>query len=146
MQYLHTTDPFQRFVALSDELENFFPRACARNTETPLARWTPAVDVWENAEGIRMAIELPGLKREQVKVTLENNILAITGQREWNKETNKENCHRVERAYGSFARTFTLPATVSAENVKAEMKDGVLNLFLPKREEAKPRQIDVAVH
>lgn len=109
-------------------------------------RWMPAMDVREDDDAYNVAVELPGLSKKDVEVTVENNVLTVSGERRWEKEEGDEKkgrFHRVERAYGTFTRSFTLPRTVKADTVKAEFKDGVLNLTLPKAEEAKPQQIDI---
>ena len=90
--------------------------------------------------------ELPGVKREDIDLKVENNILTIRGQRQRDAEVKEDAYHRVERSYGSFARSFTLPNTVSADGIKAEFKDGVLTVVLPAREEAKPRQVQIAIN
>jgi HSP20 family protein len=111
----------------------------------PLMKWTPACDIYETDKEIVVKAELPGVKKEFVNVSIENNLLTIQGERKFEEETKKENYHRVERAYGEFLRTFTLPAFVDTAKINAEFKDGILLLTLPKREEAKPKQIEVKV-
>ncbi len=107
--------------------------------------WSPAVDITENAERYTLNAELPGMSKEDVQVTLENNVLTIRGQKKANTEQKEGDVHRIERRYGSFERSFTLPATVDVNRIDAQYKDGVLTLTLPKAEEAKPRAIDVKV-
>lgn len=107
--------------------------------------WSPAVDITENAERYTLNAELPGMSKEDVQVTLENNVLTIRGQKKANTEQKEGDVHRIERRYGSFERSFTLPATVDVNKIDAQYKDGVLTLTLPKAEEAKPRAIDVKV-
>ncbi len=107
--------------------------------------WSPAVDIPENAERYTLDAELPGMSKEDVQVTLENNVLTIRGQKKANTEQKEGDVHRIERRYGSFERSFTLPATVDVNRIDAQYKDGVLTLTLPKAEEAKPRAIDVKV-
>ena len=106
-------------------------------------RWTPAVDVRESGDALTLTVELPGLRKEDVQITLENNILSLSGERKFEKETKEENYHRIERAYGSFSRSFTLPANVKADQVAATFQDGLLTISLPKVEEAKPRKVDI---
>ena len=106
-------------------------------------RWTPAVDVRESGDALTLTVELPGLRKEDVQITLENNILSLSGERKFEKETEEENYHRIERAYGSFSRSFTLPANVKADQVAATFQDGLLTISLPKVEEAKPRKVDI---
>jgi HSP20 family protein len=110
-----------------------------------LAAWTPAVDIAEHDDQYIVKMELPGVSKEEVKITLESNILTIRGEKKQEKETKKENYHRVERSYGSFQRSFTLPTTVKSDRIDASFKDGILNISMPKAEEAKPKQIEVKV-
>jgi len=110
-----------------------------------LSSWTPAVDIAEHDDQYLVKVELPGVNKDEVKLTLENNILTIRGEKKQEKETKKENYHRVERSYGSFQRSFTLPAAVKADKIDASYKDGILTVALPKAEEAKPKQIEVKV-
>ena len=107
--------------------------------------WTPAVDIAEHDDEYLVKVELPGVNKDEVKLTLENNILTIRGEKKQEKETKKENYHRVERSYGSFQRSFTLPAAVKSDKIDASYKDGILTVSLPKVEEAKPKQIEVKV-
>ncbi len=106
--------------------------------------WTPAVDIYDtDTKDAVVKVELPGLKREDIKVTLENNVLTIEGERAFDRDVNRDRYHRLERSYGSFRRSFTLPQAVDAEHVQASYEDGVLTLTLPRRDEARPRQIPV---
>lgn len=105
--------------------------------------WTPAVDIAETDEGLTLYAELPGLSREDVEITLEDNVLAIKGERRFERDETKENYHRIERAYGVFQRSFHLPANVRSDQVKASFEDGVLRVEIPKAEEAKPRKIEI---
>ena len=108
--------------------------------------WVPAVDIYETDEHeVVLKAELPDLKREDINVTFENNVLTLKGERKIENVTKRENFQRVERQYGSFSRSFTLPATVDASRISAAYKDGVLTIRLPQREEAKPKQIAVNV-
>lgn len=139
-------DPFRDFQRRLNRLfgENvgFWPE----NQEAmSLSTWAPACDVFENDNSITIKAELPGVNREDVKVTIENNVLTLRGERKFEEEVKRENYHRVERAYGEFMRSFTLPNYVDSTKIKAEFKEGMLNLTLPKREEAKAKQIDVAI-
>jgi len=110
-----------------------------------ISSWTPAVDITEHDDQFVVKVELPGVNKDDVKITLENNILTIRGEKKQEKETKKENYHRVERSYGSFQRSFTLPTTVKSDKIDAAYKDGILQIALPKAEEAKPKQIEVKV-
>ena len=109
------------------------------------ASWVPPVDIFEEADSIRIMAEIPGVNPEAVKISLENNVLTIHGTKEQVAEERSERVHRYERTYGAFERSFTLPATVDANNIKASYEHGVLTITLPKVEKAKPRQIAVQV-
>jgi HSP20 family protein len=106
--------------------------------------WPPPVDIQETADAYRIQAELPGLTREDIQVTFENNVLRLSGERKWEKDVKKENFHRVERTYGSFSRSFALPNQVSADKVEAKFENGVLSIVVPKAEAAKPRQISIS--
>ena len=117
----------------------------SRDDDSAFTAWTPAVDIAEHDDEFVAKVELPGVNKEDVKITIESNILTIRGEKKQEKETKKENYHRVERSYGSFQRSFTLPSTVKSDKIDAIYKDGVLQITLPKAEEAKPKQIEVKV-
>ena len=105
--------------------------------------WLPPVDVFEDQEGIKLTAELPGVKAEDVKISLENQTLTLRGEKKQIAEETVEKVHRYERSYGSFERTFTLPSTVDSEKIQATFADGILTVTLPKVEKAKPREIPV---
>jgi len=113
--------------------------------EQNLTTWAPAVDIYEGENELVVKADLPDVKPEDLDIRVENNILTIRGERKFEKKAEEKNCLRVERAYGSFARSFSLANTVNTEAIKADYKDGVLTLNVPKREEAKPKQIKVNV-
>jgi len=135
------------FLATRSNLNRFLNDALTgldwQYRDSAVAAWVPAVDVLEEADSIRIMAELPGVKPEDVKISVENNVLSITGQKQQVAEERTERVHRYERVYGAFERTFTLPATVDAANIKATFEHGVLTVTLPKAEKAKPRQIPV---
>jgi len=110
-----------------------------------LPEWTPLADITEDDMEYVIKAELPELRREDVKVTVENGVLTISGERKFEKEEKKKKYHRVERGYGSFVRTFALPEDADANKVKAQFKQGILEVHLPKNEKAKPKQIEVNV-
>ena len=116
-----------------------------RNEDSVFHAWTPAVDFAERDDQFVVKAELPGVNKDDVKITLENNILTIHGEKKQEKEIKKENYHHVERSYGSFERSFTLPTSVKSDKIDAVYKDGVLQIALPKSEDAKPKQIEVKV-
>ena len=106
--------------------------------------WTPAVDIRETEDAYEVTAELPGMKKEDVEITLENNLLKLSGERRFEKDIEKENYHRVERTYGTFSRAFSLPNRVDPEKVAASFADGILTVTVPKVEEAKPRRISIS--
>lgn len=110
-----------------------------------LSFWNPAVDIAEQENEYVVNVELPGMNKDDVKITLESNVLTIRGEKKQEKESKQGNYHRAERAYGSFQRSFTLPTTVKSDRIDATYKDGILTITLPKVEEAKPKQIEVKV-
>jgi len=110
-----------------------------------VADWTPSVDISETEGEYQIKAEIPDVKKEDVKVTLEDGVLTIQGERKHEKEEKGKKYHRIERSYGSFVRTFSLPDVIDEDKVRAEFKEGVLNLSLPKSEKAKPKAIDVKV-
>ena len=122
--------------------DNVFRGADCCEDDT-LTAWSPAVDITEHDDQYIVKMELPGVNKEEVKITLESNILTIRGEKKEEKETKKENYLRAERSYGSFQRSFTLPTTVKSDKIDASFKDGILNITLPKAEEAKAKQVEV---
>ena len=144
-------EPFRDLVSLQDRMNRLFDdsfRGVSRATEEDWAlggSWAPAVDIFEHEGNIVLKAELPGVDTKDVDVRVENNVLTLRGERKFDNEVKRENYHRVERAYGTFTRSFTLPAVVDTGNIKAEFKEGVLRVTLPKREEAKPKQIAISV-
>jgi len=116
-----------------------------QDEDSAYSLWTPVVDIAEHDDDYIVKVELPGVNKDEVKITLESNILTIRGEKKQEKETKKENLHRVERSYGSFQRSFTFPTTVKSDKIDASYKDGILTIALPKAEEAKPKQIEVKV-
>jgi HSP20 family protein len=141
-------DPFRELEDMSDRLNRMFARPAIRTNgkETMIvADWTPTVDISETGGEYQINAEIPDVKKEDVKVTLEDGVLTIQGERKQQKEEKGKKYHRVERSYGSFVRSFSLPDVIDEEKIKAEFKDGVLNLHLPKSEKAKPKAIEVKV-
>jgi len=113
--------------------------------EAMIGAWMPAVDVLETKDGLQITAELPGIDPKDVDVTIENGVLTIRGERNFEKAAEGETYHRVERVYGTFERSFTLPSSLNAEKIEARFKNGVLTLTIPKREEAKPKPIKIQV-
>jgi HSP20 family protein len=138
-------DPFRDLAVLQDRMNRLFTDYGSRE-EGALSAWAPAVDIYENEKKeLVLKVELPDVKHEDVSVTVENNTLSLSGERKFDSEVKKEHYHRIERAYGSFSRSFSLPTTVDTTRIGAEFKNGVLTVRLPFREEAKPRSINVEV-
>ena len=140
-------DPFRDLRSLQDEVNRLFSTSLGRGFDDEgLARgaWMPSVDIFENKDSIVLEAELPGMNREDFELTIENNVLTLRGERRFEKKDEADNYHRVERAYGQFTRSFTLPQTVSSEGATAEYKNGVLRVALHKREEVKARRIEIA--
>jgi HSP20 family protein len=140
-------DPFRDLRMLQDEVNRLFSSNLSRSFgDEGIARgaWAPTVDIYENKDQIVLEAELPGMNREDFELSIENNVLTLRGERRFEKRDESDNYHRVERSYGSFTRSFTLPQTVSPENVAAEYKNGVLRVVLQKREEVKARRIEIA--
>jgi HSP20 family protein len=106
--------------------------------------WSPAVDIYETEGEIVVKAELPGVDRKDIQLHLENNVLTIRGERRFEKEAKEDNYHRIERSYGGFSRSFSIPTTVDEEKIHADYRDGVLKVVLPKKEQAKPKQIQIA--
>lgn len=117
--------------------------APAATEEVATRRWSPVVDIRETDDALMLTAELPGLTREDVQITLDNNVLTLSGERSFEKESKGETFHRIERSYGAFSRSFTLPANVKTDQVAAVFGDGLLRVTLPKVEEAKPRKIEI---
>jgi HSP20 family protein len=140
-------DPFRELNEMAQRMNRLFGSAYVRHEDTAFrGRWTPAVDIFEtDAHDLVLKAELPGMNREDIEVTVENSTLVLKGEKKFESEVKEENYRRIERAYGTFHRSFTLPNTVDASKVSAEFKHGVLTVRLPFREEAKPRQINVEV-
>lgn len=139
-------DPFRELRGLQDEMNRLFSSSFSRGGSDEQmfgGAWNPNVDIFENKDNIVLEAELPGMKPEDVDISIENNLLTISGERKFEKKNEGDNFHRVERGYGSFTRSFTLPPTVTSENASAEFENGVLRLTLAKREEAKARRIEI---
>ncbi len=148
MTVLSRWEPFRDMVTLQDRMNRLFNDQLANfGGEESLGSgsFVPAVDVYEDEQGIRLNIEVPGIDEKDIDLRLENNTLSVRGERRFEKETKEENFRRVERRYGQFVRSFTLPNTVDGDNVKASYDKGVLTIALPKKEAAKPKQIKINV-
>jgi HSP20 family protein len=147
MNTLTRWDPVNTLAKFQDEVTRLFDEPVFRSFRTPtsLTIWTPAVDIFETEHEIVLKAELPDIDEKDIDVRVEKNTLTLSGERKFEKEYKEENALRMERYYGTFSRTFTLPNIVKLDAVKAEYKNGVLTVKLPKLEEAKPKQIKIAV-
>jgi HSP20 family protein len=145
MSTLNRWEPFRTTSGLESQVNRIFGELFDLSQESNLTAWAPAVDIFENEHELVVKADLPDVKPEELDIRVENNILTIRGERKFEKKVDEKNYLRVERSYGSFARSFSLANTVNSEAIKADYKDGVLTLTIPKREEAKPKQIRVSV-
>ena len=147
MTVLTRWDPFREFTTLQDRMNRLFQDSFSPSRDEALSTssFAPAVDVYEDEQKITLKIEVPGIDEKDIDIRVENNVLTVTGERKFEKEEKEENYRRVERHYGSFTRSFTLPNTVDAENISADYDRGVLKVQLAKKAEAKPKQIKVNV-
>ena len=141
-------DPFRELSAVQYRLNRLFGDVYRTVDDDIMRRgvWTPPVDIYDSGKHeLVIKAELPDMTKDDIEITVENNTLTLRGEKKLDKEIREENCHRIERAYGAFSRTFSLPATIDASKVSADYKNGVLTITLPVREEAKPKQIQVRV-
>ena len=139
-------DPFRDLRNLQEEVNRLFTGNVGRTFDDEgIARgsWSPSVDIYENKEQIVLEAELPGMNREDFDLSIENNVITLRGERRFEKKEDTDNYHRVERAYGSFTRSFTVPNSVSGEGASADYRNGVLRVTLPKREDTKARRIEI---
>lgn len=142
-----TLDPFREMFDLQRRLNQLFDGnvQTASSEGVALSTWTPAVDIYEDENAYIIKLELPEVSREDAKINLHENTLSISGERRFENEDKRDGYHRVERSYGQFYRSFTLPPNVNTEAINAQFKDGILRLTLPKKEEARPKQIEVSI-
>jgi HSP20 family protein len=148
MAIVRWTDPFREFAQLQDRFNRAFNGTYGGNDEGLMTSgsWVPPVDIYQNGEHeVVLKAELPDMTREAIDITVDNGTLTIKGEKRLSSEVKEEQFHRIERHYGTFSRSFSLPQTVDPNKVAAEYKNGVLTVRLPLREEAKPRQIKVDV-
>jgi len=147
MTVLTRWEPFREFATLQDRMNRLFRESHGEGQDDSLttSSFAPAVDVYEDEHNVTLKIEVPGIDEKDIDVRIENNTLTVHGERKIEKEEKEENYRRVERQYGSFTRTFTLPTTVDAEKAAADYDKGVLKITLPKKAEAKPKQVKINV-
>src|SRR5436190_4483656 len=146
MTVLTRWDPFREFSTLQDRMNRLFHDSYGDREEAlTTSTFAPPVDVYEDEHNVTLKIEVPGIDEKDIDVRIENNTLTVHGERKFEKEEKEENFRRVERQYGSFTRSFTLPNTVDAEQVQAHYEKGILKVQLAKKAEAKPKQVKVNV-
>ena len=140
-------DPYRTLNALQEQFSRLFDEPTFRfsGNESALTTWSPAVDIYETEQELVLRADMPDLAEKDIDVRVENKLLTIRGERKIVKDVSEENFLRMERSYGSFSRSFSLPNTVNTEQIKADYRDGVLTVTLPKREESKPKQVKVSV-
>jgi HSP20 family protein len=139
-------EPFRGIVNFQDQLNRLFEDSLRNQSgDSPMTAWAPAVDIYETENELVLKADLPDVNEKDIDVRIENNTLTVRGERKFEQKVTQDNFLRVERAYGSFSRSFTLPNTVNTETIKAEYKNGVLTVEMPKRAESKPKQVKVAV-
>lgn len=144
---LRAWTPFQRYSTLRDEIDRLFDFSYPGLSRDIgfLSGWAPALDASQDKDNVYVKVELPGLKKEEIEISLHEGTLSISGERKVENESGEGETFRSERTFGRFQRSLTLPTAVDSANVKAQYKDGILTVTLPKAEEAKPRQIEVNV-
>ena len=141
-------DPFRDMVTLRDRMDRLFEDSLTRardrgEEDFGTGAWAPAVDIYETSDSLVIKAEIPGIDKKDVSIEVKDNTLRLKGTRKQEKDVKEENYHRMECCYGSFQRTFTLPATVDQEKISATFKNGMLEVKLPKKEEKKPRQVEI---
>lgn len=142
MSALSVYNPFREFETLANRLFQYSPTSRSGESRP----WVPQVDITEDETAYTLTTDLPDVPKDAVKVTVEEGVLTVRGERKWGQKAENTKVHLVERSYGSFTRAFRLPDDASGDKVTASFRDGVLKVVLPKREEAKPRQVEVQVH
>ncbi len=140
-------DPFRELNTLQREMNRLFQdySRSGEGSELTTTSFVPPVDIYEDEHSITVKMEVPGIEQKDLDIRVENNTLVVRGERKFEKDEKEENFHRIERRYGSFMRSFSLPQTVDSENINADYDNGVLKIKMAKREEAKPKQIKVNI-
>ncbi|MBS3818208.1 Hsp20/alpha crystallin family protein [bacterium] len=139
-------DPFRDLMTLKDRMDRIFEdtfRTQGEEKELMPSTWSPSVDIFEDESNVVLSIELPGIEEKNIDVNIEDNALTVKGERNIEKEDKKENYHRIERAYGSFYRSFSIPNYVDVDKIEAQHENGVLKITMPKKAESKPRKVKV---
>ena len=147
MQTIARLDPFRGLNSLQDQVNRLFDETFSRgrSAESEMGTWAPAVDIYETEQELVLKADLPEVNQQEIDIRIENNMLTIRGERKFHNEVSQDNYLRVERAYGPFSRSFSLPNTLNTEAIKAEYHNGVLSIRMPKREESRPKQIRIGV-
>lgn len=149
MAIVRWLDPFRDLTGIQERMNQIFEDALARSRGRDeglrTGMWTPAVDIYEKNDAVVVKAELPGVEKDQISVEVKDGILMLRGERKFERDVKEESYHRIERSYGTFLRSFSLPVSVDQDQVKATFRDGVLEVELPKREQAKPKQVKVDI-
>lgn len=147
MQSISRLDPFRGLNSLQDQVNRLFDETFSRgrSAESEMGTWAPAVDIYETEQELVLKADLPEVNQQEIDIRIENNMLTIRGERKFHNEVSQDNYLRVERAYGPFSRSFSLPNTLNTEAIKADYQNGVLSIRMPKREESRPKQIRIGV-
>jgi HSP20 family protein len=147
MQTISRLDPFRGINSLQDQVNRLFDETFSRgrSAESEMGTWAPAVDIYETEQELVLKADLPEVIQQEIDIRIENNMLTIRGERKFQNEVSQDNYLRIERAYGPFTRSFSLPNTINTEAIKADYHNGVLSIRMPKREESRPKQIRIGV-
>jgi HSP20 family protein len=144
-KFLGKWEPFRDMLNLRADMDKIFKSFFSGFPEEREGYWAPIIDIEEDKDNIIVKVEIPGMKKDDMKVAVHGKILSVSGERKQESEVRDKTYHRIERAYGKFSRAITLPSEVDADKIKASYKDGLLRINLPKLESVKPRQIDVEI-
>jgi len=149
MAIVRWLDPFRDLTSIQERMNQIFEDALSRSRGRDeglrTGMWTPAVDIYEKNDSVVVKAEIPGVEKDQISVEVKDGILTLRGERKFERDVKEESYHRIERSYGTFMRSFSLPVSVDQEKVKATFRDGVLEVELPKKEQAKPKQVKVDI-
>ena len=147
MQTISRLDPFRGLNSLQDQMNRLFDETFSRSrsAESEMGTWAPAADIYETEQELVLKADLPEVIQQEIDIRIENNMLTIRGERKFHNEVSQDNYLRIERAYGPFTRSFSLPNTINTEAIKADYHNGVLSIRMPKREESRPKQIRIGV-
>lgn len=140
---LNRWNPWRDMMLIQDRMARLMESGRSPEAETEYGEWTPPVDLREEESGFVIQMDLPGVKKEDIEIHLENNVLTLKGERRFERETEKHNYHRVERVYGKFSRSFSLPSLLQGNAISATFRDGILEVRVPKAEESKPKKIPI---